>query len=472
MNIYNMSYLTKETILFVFIILLSFNFISAQCTSVTISTQTEMDAFNCTTVGTLTISNSDVSDAISDFSNLDNIISFDYINIGNFSNPTPKLEFLNAVSGFGVTDYLISTGANSDAPAELSFPMLESLDDLSIQYGDFKDLIFSGLKTSTFNILIIGASIENIDFSSLENYVSMDLINLTNSNLSIAAMPNATGFGSTSFTNIGISNLNFFPAGYLPNSLSIISCLNLIDISHFQSVSAINGLWINNCPISDFSPFLNVAEIQNMTLENLTALTDTDDFSNLVFTSNSIKFKNNPNLNSISGLGNVRFLNGLTIQNCPQLLECCVLTQLFKNGAMNGAVNLSGNGSSCNSISGIFTTCVDSDNDGVFGTSDNCPNVVNPSQEDEDGDGFGNACDNCIFTANPEQGDIDSDGVGDICDVNPNYNNATINTGQGDIYVDEIQRGIIMKNDLGDCYRLRITKDGAVRSDKVACPNQ
>ena len=39
--------------------------------------------------------------------------------------------------------------------------------------------------------------------------------------------------------------------------------------------------------------------------------------------------------------------------------------------------------------------CVDSDSDGVFDATDNCPTVANPGQEDTDGDGIGDACDPC-----------------------------------------------------------------------------
>jgi len=39
---------------------------------------------------------------------------------------------------------------------------------------------------------------------------------------------------------------------------------------------------------------------------------------------------------------------------------------------------------------------IDTDGDGVLDINDNCPTVVNPSQEDDDGDGVGNACEKIL----------------------------------------------------------------------------
>jgi hypothetical protein len=58
----------------------------------------------------------------------------------------------------------------------------------------------------------------------------------------------------------------------------------------------------------------------------------------------------------------------------------------------------------------------DSDEDGVCGDVDNCPDVFNPYQEDTDGDGIGDACDNCPYHANTGQEDTDENGQGDVCD--------------------------------------------------------
>lgn len=80
---------------------------------------------------------------------------------------------------------------------------------------------------------------------------------------------------------------------------------------------------------------------------------------------------------------------------------------------------------------------LDSDEDGIADSEDNCSQDKNANQTDTDQDGSGDACDsdddgdlvadadsdgvgdksdNCINTANADQGDTDSDGVGNVCD--------------------------------------------------------
>ena len=72
---------------------------------------------------------------------------------------------------------------------------------------------------------------------------------------------------------------------------------------------------------------------------------------------------------------------------------------------------------------------VDTDQDGVADTSDNCPAIANTDQLDQDDDGVGNACDddldgdlvpnandNCPNVENPDQANLDGDTEGDACD--------------------------------------------------------
>jgi hypothetical protein len=72
---------------------------------------------------------------------------------------------------------------------------------------------------------------------------------------------------------------------------------------------------------------------------------------------------------------------------------------------------------------------LDTDEDGIPDSLDNCDFAANADQLDTDGDGEGNACDadddgdgvldgadNCPLVANPDQADFDLDGIGDTCD--------------------------------------------------------
>lgn len=75
---------------------------------------------------------------------------------------------------------------------------------------------------------------------------------------------------------------------------------------------------------------------------------------------------------------------------------------------------------------------IDTDNDGIRDTLDNCPLDANASQADADGDGVGDACDVCPAVADPLQADSDADGVGDLCDNCPFDPNAAQTDTDGD----------------------------------------
>ncbi len=75
---------------------------------------------------------------------------------------------------------------------------------------------------------------------------------------------------------------------------------------------------------------------------------------------------------------------------------------------------------------------VDTDGDGVVDSEDNCPNVANADQADDNNNGIGNACedpisdvdgdgvadadDNCPNIANADQADDNGNGIGNVCE--------------------------------------------------------
>ncbi len=85
-------------------------------------------------------------------------------------------------------------------------------------------------------------------------------------------------------------------------------------------------------------------------------------------------------------------------------------------------------GDSCFLADSVVSCGVDTDDDGVPDSVDNCPTIPNKNQTDDDADGIGDVCDNCVppkeapdpsAYANFDQADSDSDLKGDACDDCP-----------------------------------------------------
>lgn len=107
---------------------------------------------------------------------------------------------------------------------------------------------------------------------------------------------------------------------------------------------------------------------------------------------------------------------------------------------------------------GTGDACEDADGDGVMDPRDNCPLVSNPGQEDSDADGVGDACqgndadgipdefDNCPFITNPGQEDLDGDGRGDPCDNCVSLANSGQQDLDGDLFGDACDNCPIVAN--------------------------
>ncbi len=156
----------------------------------------------------------------------------------------------------------------------------------------------------------------------------------------------------------------------------------------------------------------------------------------------------------------------------------------------------------------------DIDEDGIADEFDNCINVFNPDQFDTDGDLVGNLCDNCPSIPNSNQLDCNNNGIGDLCELlldtdcdgvfdtedncpgifNPfqidqNNNNigdaceefpkVGINTQEpkselhlsnGSLYIDNPEKGIILKDYQGNCFILKVI-NSLLALETITCPN-
>ncbi|HJW30427.1 MAG TPA: thrombospondin type 3 repeat-containing protein, partial [Saprospiraceae bacterium] len=188
----------------------------------------------------------------------------------------------------------------------------------------------------------------------------------------------------------------------------------------------------------------------------------------------TLRIENNQLLDTIRmGVG-VRVSGNVVVQQNPLLMYCCFLSSLD----IGGVLTLSGNDPACNSLPFITAHC-DPDGDGVPFDVDNCPDFPNPLQQDNDHDGVGNACDNCPLMVNPDQADSNNNFIGNACETpeagkvginNPNPNSG-LHIKNSDVYVDDPQRGLILKDFLGHCYRLHVDEDGQLRTIPINCPN-
>ncbi|MBV1923513.1 MAG: thrombospondin type 3 repeat-containing protein, partial [Flavobacteriaceae bacterium] len=223
---------------------------------------------------------------------------------------------------------------------------------------------------------------------------------------------------------------------------------------------------------------------------NLLTLTGLN-FANNVSNGN-ITLTNNSSLVDITALDLLYAINGdLVISDNSSLDECCIVTNFLNGNAyLDGSLTVSNNNTNCNSIAAIIPYCIstnaDDDGDGVINTNDNCINASNENQDDTDSDGIGDACDNCPTLANASQLDTDGDGVGDDC-----QNSGTINTGNsgggvgigtvtpnsslevsdGDIFLNNLHRGIIMKTVSGKCFRYQPSETGNLLGKEITCPD-
>lgn len=149
--------------------------------------------------------------------------------------------------------------------------------------------------------------------------------------------------------------------------------------------------------------------------------------------------------------------------------------------------NSNGIGDKCD-----FTS--DSDNDGRNDNIDNCVTIFNPDQRDCNNNGIGDVCeafgdrdcdgiadaaDNCNLDFNPNQIDLNNNGIGDACEhlpgvgINTSDPKSELHLALSNLYIDNPDKGLIMKDAQNNCYKSSIVLINGVPQIKVTlvpCP--
>lgn len=432
---------TKFLISFILLFGLFSSNIYGQCDFVTISTQTEMDNFNCSTVSNLTIQNNDTLDPITDFQNLNLLDTVSSnLSIANFDLSVSSLIFQN----LKIADNITVT--NNTGLSNISFVALEEVERMSY-FGNIDSIFLPKLKSVSTLFHISLADTTNAFISELDS-----LENLFD--LRIDAK--------------GVTNVDFLPSGFSPNILNISGTSNdTFDLLHFIGVTSFNDFRIKGCVIQSFAPLNNMISGRSMTIDGVPNLTDLDFFSNLKFMSSASFILNNPNLISIEGWKNLQYSSTLYVGGNVNLNSCCLGMDFLLNRKI--PMSFYDNGEDCSNLATIFSTCPDPDQDFIY-ENDNCPNTSNPEQTDADSDGVGDACDNCVLNANSGQEDGDGDGIGDECDDFPSGGDPSIKVENSDLYIEQAGKGVILKDASGICYRVSIDAQGKLKINEVNCP--
>lgn len=464
----------KKTIL---IFLLAFTFcglssIQAQsCGLVYLYTQTDVDNFiaanagSCVEVDSFIIGSDSLggSDPVTDLSGLSFVTSMSY-----WGNITIRNTLVTTITGLGNINASLSSGEI----VIYNNPLLQSLNGLE------------GITSSSaLNIS------NNPALTSIDALVNIDVINGYNDKFQIINCDQLQNINLPNVTNLrGLEILsNDTLINVVIGSNAVMSSLQDVKIEHNSALVDISGFSIQNTnPFSTFDYIFNVNNNDNMTsltfLQNLSnpsaeiiiqgnaLLNSLDDLSGITELK-SLIITNNSSLVDISGLANVTLGSGIKeISGNINLDDCCIVKTI------SAPINIYGNNTNCASNDAIIAYC------GVDGIVDNCMDVSNPNQEDTDGDGVGDTCDNCITTANPDQLDANGDGIGDVCQsaagvdagfvgISTTAPKSKLHVEDGDIFISNIHRGIIMKAPNGKCFRYRPNNNGQLVGVEIPCPN-
>lgn len=442
------------------------------------------------------------NDGLVDLSGLDNLTSLNSLEIiGNDGlQSLSGLNNIEIITGFTHLTYLKPLVEISNNPSLTSLSDLSGLEEI-------------GTSNAVDVLIEENPLLSNIDLNALKNvnegftdgeFYIQNSINL-NKLTGLYTLENVGGEFKL-YNNPLLTDLEGLGKLKTAGELRVSDCEEFLSFDGLDSLRSdgLSKLSLYDLEISDLKGLENVEEIDGeVTIHNLDKLQSFEGLNNLKEINGNFIIYLNDSLSSTSILDDLNRIGGdLTIYNNPllediimldnfieiggnvsmtsndQLSNCCVLRSLLTEDIIfDGTITLSNNDDYCNGIIDLYQ-CND---DGIPKALDNCPNLLNPSQSDTDGDGVGDACDNCPNIANADQLDSNNDGVGDVCVAQAGENTGLIGVStsspksklhiqDGDIYIENIHRGIILRSKGGTCFRLQPNEEGMLQSIKVDCP--
>jgi hypothetical protein len=453
---------TKLNFLFALIFLVSASVFSQNCGTgdIDLFSQTDVDNFVATYSGTCDTINGNL-----------NIESSDVVDISG-------LSFLTTILG---QVYIYQTSISTlDGLQNITQISNQLIVDQNFSLTTF---ILPNLATVGLFIKVDNASsITNIDLSSLNSINGSIYFEASTATFSSSAnyitLSNLSNLVSADFS--GLTDINYF---------NVFSCANLSILNFTSLLKTDVRFEIFNAPLLTSINIPNLKTIEDYLSVRFSGLTNLDDFSSLRTVKGFVRIRDNSNLVNVDAINNIQVIDSfLEIRDNDLLDECCAVTD-FINGPnyISGSLDVSSNGTNCSDVLDIIIyrneNQIDTDVDSIIDSADNCLTVSNPNQEDNDSDGVGDACDNCPDDANATQEDTDSDGIGDACEASGTGADAGLDAGglgigtsspdsqfeiaQGDVFIKNIHRGVIMKSPSGKCFRMQPNDEGILKGTEI-----
>jgi len=315
--------------------------------------------------------------------------------------------------------------------------------------------------------------------AAVDNFVasySASGCNTVDGQLYITAANDLSGlsFLTTINGNLIIQSGSFSTLNGLENISTIIGTLtinfcNSITTINLPNLNSVGGITINSNSLITSISMLSITDYGGLPLRIYSnASLISINFPNIFEYLDGVRISNSQ-ISDITFLENLVFIGGdLEIFSNSLLSECCPLTNfIYGDAVLVGDFNFNSNNSNCNSWSNIAKNCTatvnDIDGDGIIDAEDNCPTLANPNQTDTDNDGIGDDCE--------ASGTIDTgNNVGGV-GIGTTDPHALVEVAEGDVFINNIHRGVIMKAANGKCFRYQPNAKGILKGKEITCPD-